>query len=126
MIAVPCIVCAKCHRVCYQKRLRNRHSQGLYIPSKTNQNSLDDRSENHVQSMKIDENPDNVNTSTIHSPVITTRTISSTLAQLNSSQSTIDQIGGLETQSMMNVQQQTADIHWLPSSLSLANQNPDK
>ncbi|VDP79618.1 unnamed protein product [Schistosoma mattheei] len=31
MVAVPCIICAKCHRLYRQHRLRKRHSQGLYM-----------------------------------------------------------------------------------------------
>ncbi|VDP39561.1 unnamed protein product [Echinostoma caproni] len=35
IVSVPCILCAKCHRVYLQRRLRKRHGDGLVKPHAT-------------------------------------------------------------------------------------------
>ncbi|CAH8634476.1 unnamed protein product [Heterobilharzia americana] len=54
MVAVPCIICAKCHRIYHQYRSRKRHTKGLYagngcVPTATNFSSIQTKPEDASQ-----------------------------------------------------------------------------
>nr|CAH8875476.1 unnamed protein product [Trichobilharzia regenti] len=92
MIAVPCIICAKCHRVYHQHRLRKRHSQGLYL--------VDGRAPVTSDSSDVQ-----VNRTDTPQPASSSPHNSIFISSCRSSIANIDQRQTVE---------QKADIHWLP------------
>ncbi|KAH8867696.1 E3 ubiquitin-protein ligase [Schistosoma japonicum] len=92
MIAVPCIICAKCHRLYHQHRLRKRHSQGLYMVN------------GRLLTTSVSSNVQNDQTNTLQ-PTSPTPHHSVFISSCRSSFVSVDQQPTVE---------QKADIHWLP------------